>query len=274
MAWNRPSENAAESRVNVGATSSSRHRWYLAGAAVAVGAGVAAWWLWPSPGPHHASPAAHPSKAIREATPAAAPKAAAVTVATNKVVRMEMGQEVVSSRPVTNVHGGVTEYMVLADGRKISKYTPPRAVFDNASDQMIAMLLSVKPGQQLPPLPGLASIDEEFAKSLLSPIRIDDDDPEDVKEIKRQVQEVRHGLVEEIRNGGSVREVLARYNGDLAKFAESHQMAKEQMAEIRKTDGAEAAEEFLRRVNEKFRSEGIPEIEPKKVKSQKKGQEQ
>lgn len=177
----------------------------------------------------------------------------------------EDGVEVVKYIVSTNNSGAVTEKLTLADGRKIAKVHPPRPVFDNPADQVIAFAVSAKPGESMPPLPNLNGIDEDFAKSLLSPIKINDDDPDEVKELKAKVIETKAYLVDEIKNGGSVIEALKAHQAEMERIADSRLMAIREMQKLQSEGDPEMAREFAEKVNESFRARGIPEIPvPKK----------
>lgn len=178
-----------------------------------------------------------------------------------KDVRLENGIEVVKSTVVTNKSGAVIEKLWMADGKTKSKIHPPRPIFENASDQLIAMAVSVKPGQSMPPLPDLSTVDQDFLKSMVNPIRVDDEDSEDVKDLKLKVMEARAYLAEEVKKGKTVREALQEYQTEMEKYADSHAMALTQIKELREKDGVQAAQEFRERVNEVFRARGIPELE-------------
>ena len=179
----------------------------------------------------------------------------------NKNARMERGVEVVAAITRTNQSGVVIEKLTLADGRKVEKFIPPKPIFDNVSDQMIALALSTKPGQSMPPLPSLGNIDQEFAKSLLSPIKIEEDDSEEVRDLKLSVKEARSYIVAEIKAGGSMVECLQDYRNRMEDISDRHTMA---VQEIRKmtADGAtkEEIRTFRSRINEIFRERGIPEL--------------
>ena len=116
------------------------------------------------------------------------------------------------------------------------------------------------PGQSMPPLPIDKNIDQEFAKSLLSPIRINDDDTDEVKEIKARVMETRAYLVEEIKRGGSVYQALMNHQDELNRIADSRLMAIQEMQKVKDEMGEDAALEFRDKINEAFRIRGIPEI--------------
>lgn len=177
----------------------------------------------------------------------------------------EDGVEVVKYIVSTNNSGAVTEKLTLADGRKIAKVHPPKPVFDNPADQVIALAICAKPGESMPPLPNLNGIDEDFAKSLLSPIKINDDDPDEVKELKAKVIETKAYLVDEIKNGGSVIEALKAHQAEMERIADSRLMAIREMQKLQSEGDPEMAREFAEKVNESFRARGIPEIPvPKK----------
>ena len=176
--------------------------------------------------------------------------------------RMEDGVEVVSSTTTTNASGAVIEKLVLADGKKMMKVHPPKPIFDNACDQVIAMMLSAKPGQSMPPLPMLdKSLEQDFLDSLTSPIVISEDDSDEVRDIKAKVKEAKAYLVEEIKRGGSLLEAIREHQTEMERIADSHLMAMQEMQKIRAECGDDAAQEFIERVNESFRARGIAEIE-------------
>ena len=234
-----------------------------------VAVGVAAY-LWMRP-----EPAEQPTKETKRPARVAKPKATVPSKPTPKVEQKpqakdpskmyEDGVEVVKYIVSTNNSGAVTEKLTLADGRKIAKVHPPKPVFDNPADQVIALAVSAKPGESMPPLPNLNGIDEDFAKSLLSPIKINEDDSDEVKELKAKVIETKAYLVEEIKNGGSVIEALKAHQAEMERIANSRLMAIREMQKLQSEGDPGMARKFAEKVNESFRARGIPEIPvPKK----------
>lgn len=266
MAWNRG--ESEKTRVS-GYTGSKRCglKGALAGAVV-VALSVAAFLAL-----HKSGESEVPSKGVgiakgsKQITDFQASTNVSVNVATNVPVaespkRTENGIEVVSSNVRTNSAGAVIEKLVLADGTKMMKVNPPKPIFDNAVDQVIAMAISVKPGQSMPPLPNLdASLEEDFLKSLVSPIVINDSDSEEVKELKAKVKETKAYIVDEIKNGGSLLDVLKAHQEEMERISDNHLMAIQEMQKVREEYGDAAAKEFVREVNESFKVRGIPEIE-------------
>lgn len=176
--------------------------------------------------------------------------------------RMEDGVEVVSANITTNKSGAIIEKLTLANGKRLSKVHPPKPIFENASDQVIALALSVKPGQSMPPLPQLdKSLEQDFVNSLASPIVINDDDSEEIKRLKADVIETKAYIAEQIKNGGSLLEILREHQQMMNDTADHHLMAVEAAQKIKAEYGADAANEFIDRVNESLRAKGIPEIE-------------
>ena len=172
----------------------------------------------------------------------------------------ENGIEILSLSARTNSAGAVIEKLKLADGTSKTKVHPKPPLFENPCDQVIAMAISTKPGDSMPPLPDLAGIDQDFANSLLNPIVIKDDDSDEVKNIKEMVMEVRKTLVEEVKNGKSVMDVLMAHQTEMNRIYESRLEAILMMQKISAEDGVEAAQEFADAVNDKFEEDGIPAI--------------
>ena len=174
--------------------------------------------------------------------------------------RMEDGVEVVSSTTTTNSSGAVIEKLLLANGKKMMKVHPPKPIFENPSDQVIALAVSVKPGESMPPLPDISNLDREFAQSLLSPIVINDSDSDEVTELKAKVMEVRAYLVGEVKNGGSVMDALLAHQAEMEKIADNRLVAIQELQKLQSEGDLEMAAEFARQVNESFKARGIPEI--------------
>lgn len=240
--------------------------------------GGAWWWL----GRDKARPAPEPKapkkpSIAKEVMPVNAPKAAEETPKstakpaaieekkadeTNAVpVEMYNGMQVVGRDVRTNQSGAVIEKLRLSDGQLIESVHPPKPLFSNPSDQLIAMALSAKPGQSMAPMPDLSSVDSDFAKSFLTPIRIEDDDSEEVKALKLAVKEARAYIAAEVKKGRTVQECLNEHCRQIEQIADSHQMALLEMRKLKEEGAAqEEISQFRERVNEVFRAKGIPEL--------------
>ena len=218
--------------------------------------------LWPSepdePSAPPATPRKHsPTMAITNTTAVVRTNAAQKAVAP---LGYEDGVEILSLTARTNTAGAVIEKLRLADGTIKMKVSPKPPLFENPCDQVIAMAISTKPGDAMPPLPDLTGIEQDFANSLLSPIRINDDDSDEVKLIKEQVIEVRKELAQAVKNGGSVMEALLAHQAEMNRIYESRLTAIQMMQRIQAESGIEAAQEFADEVNRRFEGENIPAI--------------
>jgi len=255
--WNRSGGGERRPR-----TCSRLSPMWIAVAILAV-SGVVAWWAFStreSARPSDGSKRQPPSM-IAEVKPNIATN---VVVETSKLQPVDpsahLTKKVVSSVVTTNASGAVIEKIVFADGTKKMKVHPPKPIFDNACDQVIALAIGTKPGEAMPPLPDLNGIDEDFAKSLLNPIRIKDDDSEEVKELKRNVIEAKKQIRELVKGGKSVMEALQEHQAEMEKIESSRLVAIREMQRINAEDGQEMAQEFAMRVNEDFEDRGIPAI--------------
>ena len=195
------------------------------------------------------TPAARPVAAESPAGVVAAPDK---SPASKGKVDLFNGVPVVQRSAVTNNDGTVVERIHTSDGKSHRVTTPPKRVFDNASDQLIAMAISgAGSGVGMPPLPLSESVEADFRKSLEKPIEILDSDGDDVK-----LEELR----ELVSQGKTVREALSEHQSQVNRIAAYHQEALKMIREIRERDGAEAANEFLKTINEKLKAEGSPAI--------------
>lgn len=175
--------------------------------------------------------------------------------------RLWRGVEVVSSAGAeTNRDGAVVERLVLADGRRVRAVLLPSPAFRHPSDQLLAMALSAKPGEALPPLPLGPDVERDFLRSLEDPIEELPTDSADVRELKRRVAEARETLAEEVRAGRRVCDVLEEYQRGQEHTASVRLMAVREVEAVREAEGAEAARRFAARANGTLRAGGVPEI--------------
>lgn len=171
------------------------------------------------------------------------------------------GVPVVFRSAQTNENGTVIERISTADGKKHRITHPPKPVFSNPSDQLIAMAISGTDSRiGMPPLPISESVEEDFRKSLETPIEIDDSDSDEVKLAKLNVRAVRESLKELISQGMTVREALQAHQDEVNRIADYHKDALSVYNEIKASEGTEAANAFLEQVNAKFDEDGMPVI--------------
>jgi len=181
---------------------------------------------------------------------------------TNRELRLKYST-VINVR--TNEGGVVTERFVLPNGKTWRRVSDPPPIFDNPSDNAIAMALGDASGAPLPPVPGLddANLDEEFAKSLLKPIEISEDDKPGVAAVKMLVSEARKEIAE-IKNAGDTRtvgELLQEHVNMNNHAANLRGETLRQVSRVRREDGDAAAKEYLAKMNEALERFGVAPVE-------------
>ena len=76
-----------------------------------------------------------------------------------------------------------------------------KPVFDNASDDQLAMAVGGGGTQAIAPIPMTAASEAEFLKSLERPIVISEDDSEQVKRLKEAVRNAREAMKQMMDEG-------------------------------------------------------------------------
>lgn len=207
--WNRPSANQPMEKKN-SAKAPSRWRGIAAGLAIVIP--IVALCLWMFSGDDDGPAQGTRRRAqgtIKEVTPAAAPKAEATQVP-------EKPTELPPQR-VGEVRNG---YRLLPNGRmhkvvgvvtcEVARVSLAERVFDEPSDQNIASLMMIEPGDSL--LGGSEDYYDDFnttfLESLKTPIIITKDDTEEVKELKQAVIDARKELKDRLDAGEDLTKVM------------------------------------------------------------------
>lgn len=240
----------------------------VAGLIVAICGALAVWYFLPQSTPS-AAPAAEkarkpksdlPDVVIATPTPVDAPAEVKKEEIVDDTPPHKKIVEVISV--VTNADGTILERFKTADGKTRSRQSAPKPVFDNASDQLIAMAISGSTaGGAMPPMPVMSNADEEFKKSLEKDIVINEDDSEDVKRLKEQVMATREDMRQLMAEGKTFAEVLQEHrelvNHHAAIRADSVKILQELV------DNGETAEAdlMLKEVNEMLSGMGVEAVE-------------
>lgn len=285
MAWNRPENGEANSR-SLQKRSGDRYgfaycwrnrpiRGTIAGMIVVVGAGIAAWWLWPEDGAAGSSKPPYRDGLIREAMPAKKPSSgagqaasdraatneAAVAVATN-AVEMFRGQRVVKKTVVTNGSYLITR-VYTADGNfhRIEDWVMPPDGLPSSTDQLLAMAIG---GDDMPPIPVAPGADAEFRKSLETPIIVLHTDSEEIKAWKRSMNEARLQMKDQLDAGKTFAEVIAEHQEMTRHNTEMRAKVQAELVKIVDGGDMEGAKQYLETMNEALDSMGIkPIVMPK-----------
>lgn len=164
---------------------------------------------------------------------------------------------------VTNADGSVLERFRTADGKIRSRQSAPKPIFDNASDQIIAMAASggAASGHAMPPMPVMNNADEAFMQSLKKAIKINDDDSDEVKALKENVIAIREEIRQLISEGHSFAEVIKNHRDVVNHGVEMRKEAARMIKEFIGNGDNDAARECLDKVNEVLVGMGIEKVD-------------
>lgn len=168
-----------------------------------------------------------------------------------------LGREIVSTKVVTNG----TDLIITridTEGKVHKQYTSiHKRLFSNPVDITLAILLTTHEGALTPPLPPLGPRSGDiFAESLKKPIEITEDDTPEEKRIKQLVMAAREEMLDELRRGKTVDEVIE----DHCTFVdENNRLRAEAMVQYKEiiAGGDETlAEQFREKASEMLVSKG------------------
>jgi len=153
-----------------------------------------------------------------------------------------------------------------ADGIPLPPQPKPHS-YKSATEGLLSMALSAKPGEMMPPMPIANNLDEDFANSLTNTIVIYEDDDERTAALKENVAVAKMELLELVRQGKSVSEALKEYQDNANKQAALREEAQRELAELRKTATPQQVEEYLKKLNDALNEMGIEPIQPRSIRA-------
>ena len=163
-------------------------------------------------------------------------------------------------KTITNSNGAVIQDLIMPDGKTKRIVRPPKPIWDNAADQLIAFAISIEPGVDAPPLPTGVSNDE-FRRALKKNIVINPDDSEEVKKIKRRVRDARREILEIMDSTGkSFEEVLNDHHAQMNQNSALYHEALRGLTDIEKNGSPEEIALYIEKSNELLRSQGAREL--------------
>ena len=235
MAWNRSS---AESGVQSAKKRSAPSAWKGVIAGLVTVCALVGLCLWLFSGGDDA-PKSKPDKdrgRIKEVTPAKARP----TASEAKKVKTEKPKELPPQR-VGEVRNG---YRLLPNGRmhrvvgvvtcEVARVSLADRVFDEPSDQSIASLMLIQPGDSL--LGGSEdyynNFNKTFLESLKTPIIITKDDTEEVKELKQAVIDARKELKDRLDAGEDLTKVMRESREQMRELGLYREEIEEQVKNI------------------------------------------
>lgn len=257
MAWNRSGEEKKEENKS----GQWNVRLLLGVASLVVLGAVGVWWLSLDDGAAASSERPCRSGLIKEVKPSAAPKAEEPPPVDPKARPTKVGEKVNGFVMLPNGRIHKMSGTVLTNSIVRGSY----AIFDHASENVIAGILTIRPGMTVFGTPHYDSpgFTEDFLQSIKEPIIVRQDDPDDVKELKRAVNEAKADLKAAYDRGENIGEILLRARAefqDLARY--KHDLRKEvyQYAD-RENVTPEDVETYLQAANKMLESRGIAPLE-------------
>lgn len=236
----------------------------IAGLAVVAVLGVAAFFIF---GGKDAKPKTEkvekkPAK-IAEVKPAVVRTnvAAAVDVVKTNQLETWLGKPVKEHRVRTN-NTLVVETFITADGKTHKYYHDLKEnALPSGADQILAIMTQKNGGFGAPPLPNMKNFENSFGDALKKEIVINDDDPDDVREVKERVKAARQELLDLMAQGKSANEVIREWQqmqDDNATLRREAALGVRELLAKGDRDGAKALCEKYNQVLEKA---GIMKLE-------------
>lgn len=136
---------------------------------------------------------------------------------------------------------------------------PPNP-YKSQTEQLLAMAMSVSPGTSVPPLPLSPSLETDFSNSLTNVIVIYSDDDAKTANTKENVAVAKNQLLELVKNGRSVSEVLKEYQDTVNGQVELRNQAQQELNALYQSGKTEEAQSFLEKINSSFKEQGIQGI--------------
>ena len=225
-------------------------------------------WLLSSGGAHSGDLPAKKSKRIEEVKPqirsAEPPKVD--TAATNapapaelppqKVGEIRDGKILMPSGELHVIKGEVTNTFSRSKGKW--------AIFNNASENVIAATLCTVPGETLVgTIRFNGNFTKSFLKSLTTPIVVHEDDPDDVKALKRAVIEAKITLKEAYDRGEDIEQIIIDSREESQRMAQYKQQLKSNLFRVAKdASSSDDVDDALKAANLMLEDRGISPIDP------------
>ena len=244
--------------------------------AVAFGA-----WYFLSQKQEEAKPAAKPKKTARIETvtpaPAAPPKVEQPKPEPVQMITNRHGKVVQKKKPETYVDAAGVERYVKGNGRvpleHPEKYLVKSVVHPNAypdfkhdSENEIANLLTIESGGMIF---GDREYDkrfeQDFVQALMEPVEINEDDSEEDRRIKENVEAAKREIAERIKQGENLGDILTAEREEIRRLAQYKQQMEEIFHEQVSTGEIQTEQDlddFCKAVNTMLESKGI---EPFKI---------
>ena len=250
MSWNKPS-SASQPPPKKSAPPALK-RGLLAGSLV-IALGALGLYLFSNGGATSSSLQKKDRGRIKEVAPAAVAPAA---------VKPAVLPEQTSSEELVSAGNAATT--TAATAVSIAADKPKRKpIFVNGTDQLIFLAVFASKGASIPPLPKMSSADtQRYIDSLRSPIEIEEDDPPQVQEMKKGVNEVRQQIADIIvkQPDRELSEILNAHREDFNNRINLRADAQKAYDKFVEEGDAEGAAAYLEKANKFLADYGIDPI--------------
>lgn len=263
MAWNRSSEEKVVSKGE-GEQRSVHLKELIAGAVVIVGAGIAAWWLWPSDESAGETPPPRNGGLIKEVTPAAAPTNKVVETP-KKVYRTKEEQYFAETNGLSKM--GMMRWRFQhrppagwTNDTSITEGKPNYAIFTYEAENDIAALLTHEPGETLIGDGGYGEkFRREFMKSCEEPILIGDDDTPEQAALKKQMIATKIELRNRMAAGEDICEIMRETRKEYQRMNEMQDSVKSLLRDVKHEGGKtmQDMEDALEAANRMLEEKGV-----------------
>ena len=270
MGWNGSDrKGTAPAQPKVTAKKPSPIRGLIAGLVVVLAAAVCYFAFFSKSEKPAAKKAEKKPTAIKEVAPAAAPKTNTVAEIKKIPVRERYDHNLYyrDEMGVLRYKTGCRAPDPWAKKGKVfdaSKLEPPR-VFSNASDQAICALLTRNPGSSFTDDNNYYDPEfaQEFQRSLLEPVKPNENDDEHTRNLKNAVADVKKEIVQRIKAGENLGDIMSDARDEFVRLKRYKDSLENQVSEaIEKSEyTTDDVKDLVKAANEMFEKEGLAPIE-------------
>lgn len=261
MAWNRSIEDDSRAWKPSAPRRAGTARstiWGVAGVLVVLVAAVGVWWLRPNGESAGETPTPQTKQRIKEV--------ASVPARTNAVAGPQRPKKLSREEHLAQLQAKFDAEAMAKDPtfaerrRKFDEWKRSRP-FKHTSEIEIAAVLSIRPGDYVLMSDFQGDLEEDFLKHLNDPIVINEDDSDEVKELKKQMIEIKPQLKRQMDKGERLADILNDYRKEMMKVHELKYNLEQELEQIRKkATSVQEVEDFVAAANKMLEEYGTEEV--------------
>ena len=266
MAWNRPKESGETITRSLQKRSGDRFlaKGTIAGAIVVLGAGIAAWLMWPAEKRGDVTSSTK-KELIHEVTPATAPKVAEKQEKKPfKDLSREEQLKYYRDKYGDNIPENLKNVVYFLEHPAQREFKMPKskyAIFRHPSERSIAGLASMEPGRWMMRAPKYDErFDRDFLEAVLDPISISDDDTDEDRKLKQIVIDSKKELIARIKQGERASDVMNETAQQLYKLGQFKRDLENEIRKV-KNDATASDDDYqiaVEAANKLLESKGLP----------------